>query len=248
MIITVGDGKLGLNNQTSQGTTEIYEVPGFHSLLHGGLEGPRCEDGIEYVSVLETVVDNGILYAGSSESTLLITFEDPSRIESGSISLGIVMVELEECTHGIATDAEIFTSEASGKEIEEIWVFRGDIPTMQGRGSEEGDGMSDGESGDPRTTYAIENDIEHVLEADELDELGVGWLFDIDQNSLNGVRYGYGGQFEQLGIRSVLAHETNQDWGVFRDLGANLIASMVSDSRQCDQGDVTRALLFKEWE
>lgn len=108
--------------------------------------------------------------------------------------------------------------------------------------------MGNGESGDPRTAYAIENDVDHVLETDELDDLWIGWLFDLDQNSLNGMRHGYDGQFEQFRIRIILAHEANQERGVFGDLGADLGASMMSDSCQCDQGDMTRMLLLKEWE
>lgn len=87
------------------------------------MEGPRCEDGVEYVGVLEAVVDDGILDAGPSESTPLVTLKNPSGIESGSVGLGIVMVEVEERAGGIATDAEVFTPEASGKKVEEIWVF-----------------------------------------------------------------------------------------------------------------------------
>jgi hypothetical protein len=145
---------------------------------------------------LEPVVNNGILDTGLFESTPLVTFENPSGVESGSIFLGIVVMKVEECSHGVATDAEIFTSETSGKEVQEVWVFQSDIPTVQGRTSKERDGVGNRKGGDPRITHTLENDVEHVLEANELDELGIGWLSKNEQNGLNGMRHCYDSQFE----------------------------------------------------
>ena len=67
---------------------------------------------------------------------------------------------------------------------------------MQGGRSEEGNGMGNGKSGDPWIAHTFKNDVEHVLETDELDELWIGWLVGGDQNSLDGMGHGRDGQFK----------------------------------------------------
>ena len=127
-------------------------------------------------------------------------------------------------------------------------MFQSDIPTVHGRRSEEGDGVTNGEGGDPGITHTLKNDVKHLFETDKLDEFGVGRLFSDEKDSLDGMRYRYDSQFEQLRVSFVFPHETDEDLGVFGDLGPDLRASMVSDGRQCYQGHMARVLLFEEWE
>ena len=75
LIMTVGNGELGLNSQTSQGTTEADKILGFYSLLHGGLEGSHRKHRVKCICAPEPVVDHGILDAGLSNSISLTTLE-----------------------------------------------------------------------------------------------------------------------------------------------------------------------------
>jgi hypothetical protein len=67
---------------------------------------------------------------GLVESAILVTVKHPSWIENGSVVLGVMMVKTEECDHSLTADVEIFATETSGKEAQEIRVFQGDIPTV----------------------------------------------------------------------------------------------------------------------
>jgi hypothetical protein len=120
-----------------------------------------------------------------------------------------MMVKVEERDHSVATDTEVFASEASSKKVEEVRMFQGDIPAGQGGRTEERNGVCDGKGGDPRTTNTIEDDVEHVLETDELDDYGIRWFIEDKQNGSDGMRDGYDSQFEYFRVVCVLAHETD---------------------------------------
>ena len=108
--------------------------------------------------------------------------------------------------------------------------------------------MSDSKGGDPGITDAFENSIKHILEANELDDFGVRWFIKNEQDGSNGMGDCDDGQFEYLWVRGILAHEANKGRGVFSDLCVSVSATVVSDSRQGDQGHITGVLSLEEGE